>query len=84
MQCPGFPLLLWWGDTPVLVGGLLSRRGHGLLLSCSIDFLSSSGGDSGLLSSWGGDSSEGSMWGICSLYLWLWGFLISFHGIPPL
>ena len=83
MQCPGFPPLLWWGDTPVLAGELL-YRGHGLLLSCSAGLLLSSGGDSGLLSSWGGDSSEGSMWGVCSLYLWHWEFLISFQGVPPL
>ena len=52
------------GHSPLLAGEVLSRCGHGLLLSCSIGFLSSSGGDSGLLSSWGGDSSEGSIWAV--------------------
>ena len=83
--CPGSPLQLWWWDT-LQVGrvGLLSRCGHGLLLSCGICLLSSSGGDSGLLASSGSASSGGSLWGGCSLYLWHWGLLASFHRVAPL
>ena len=55
--------------SPVLSGGLLYRCGHGLLLSCGISLLSSSGGDSWLLSSCCLASSGGSLWGGCSLYL---------------
>ena len=67
------------GHSPVLSGGLLFH-GHGLLLSCGISLLSSSGGDSWLLSSCHGASSGGSLWGQCSLYLWHLGLLTSFHG----
>ena len=77
-------LVVVGGHSQVLPGGLLCRCGHGLLLSCGIGLLLISGGDWGHLSSCGGATAGASLWARCSLYLWHWGILISFHGFVPL
>ena len=72
------------GQFPVLEGGFLSHCGHRFLLSFGTGLPSSSGRDLGLLSNCGGATSGHSLWGECSLYLWHWGLLSSFHGVAPL
>ena len=69
--------------SPVFLGGLFSRCGHRLLLSCGIWLLPISEGDSGHLSSCCGATSGGSLWGGYSLLVAL-GHLINFHGFDPL
>ena len=72
------------GQSPVLAGVFLSHCGRRFLLSFGIGLPSSSGEDLGLLSNCSGEASGGSLWGECSLYLWHWGLLSSFHMVAPL